>query len=170
MQDCAHIQELLLNKPVENISPDDERDVAAHLKGCPDCRQFQQQIESVADAMQSSPEIHPRDSLRRTLLQHMRAKNKFHKRVPLWRRYLLSRKIAVYQAFAAAALVFFFIVITHKVKDYSDVANQLYMPSVPDVELLNVVTVQQVHQIVDSQKVGVTLSQDTVLSKILFTF
>ena len=169
MLDCKNLQELLITKRIQNISPDEETDVAAHIKACAECRRFQQRIVSLTATTSTPQEVHLSSHVRNTLLQHMRLKNKPRKRESLWRRYLSSRRITVYQAAAAAALVLFFFIITSRIKDHSGSADHLSMLNVADVEMLNVISVQQVHQIVDSQKVGVKLSQDTLLSKILFT-
>ncbi len=56
MARCADIQELLAKKTVGAISAADEREVAAHLAGCPDCRDH---LRSLVEIKKFTAEYRP---------------------------------------------------------------------------------------------------------------
>jgi hypothetical protein len=56
MARCADIQELLAKKTVGTISAADEREVAAHLAGCPDCRDH---LRSLVEIKKFAAEYNP---------------------------------------------------------------------------------------------------------------
>lgn len=83
-------------------------------------------------------------------------------------RLLFGRRTVVYQAMMAAVLFLLLLLTTSKLRQPRTAPGEQLMPAIETVKL-NVLTVEQIHQIVDSQKVGMNLNQDTALAKILFT-
>lgn len=169
MQDCRTIQDLLVKREIETISDEQERELEVHIKTCEDCKAFRERLAQVAAASQQTSKDLLSEGLRVSLLRRMRSKSGAQKSYVPWRQFFIRRRVAIYQTVAAAAIILFFTLITRKIGDSHRVTQHMISPISMDTEMLHVLTVRQVHQIVDSQKVGVTLSQDTVLSKILFT-
>jgi len=162
VENCQRIQEMLIKKSVKDPGYDAEL-VLAHVAHCESCRQFQQHLKAMETAAGEQPGVELPGRLLARLLKRMRSKARSQRL-----RLLFSRKMVVYQATMAAVLFLLLLLTTSKLREPRTAPGEQYMPADETVRL-NVLTVKQIHQIVDSQKVGMNLSQDTALAKILFT-
>ena len=77
--------------------------------------------------------------------------------------------MALYQAAFVSLLLLLLVFATPKLRTPNYDAETTFTPTLADTVNMNIINLQQIIQIVDSQKVGVNLNEDTVLAKILYT-
>lgn len=170
MSHCEHYRELMMKKTIAPLSAHDDAKLADHLSGCPKCRAFEQRVLAIASADDNAASLRPAPALKQALIRRMRDKRR-EKKAPAWRglRHFFTYRVALYQAALVSLLLLFLVLAAPKLKSPRQVSTSQFTPSVADTMSMNVINLNQIIQIVDSQKVGVNLREDTVLAKILYT-
>jgi hypothetical protein len=169
MSHCTHIEDLIIHRQIAPLSEKDERTLSEHLSSCAACLSFESKIANIS-FLDQMEDIKPRRDMKHNLMRQMRS------RVQQQRRTVVDRIIdifayrpAFYKVAAAAMLLLVFLLASPRFKQPQRISTTEYRVTALDSVSLNVINLNQIIQIVDSQKVGINLSEDTLLTKILYT-
>jgi len=173
---CDDIEQLLIKKDIDELTPDENLLVEKHLKICERCRSYQSTLSSMQNSMQISSEkkLVPDPAIRQNILQRMKAlrpqETGIFKSGWGYFRSILEYRIPVYQTLLIVVLipVIFFAV------------NQLFLT--PDWEPEKLQGVAQMEplvssqmgvldnlDIIDQQKIGISVREDTSLTRFIVT-
>ncbi|MBN1464921.1 hypothetical protein JXA02_04120 [candidate division KSB1 bacterium] len=166
MSRCQDIRQYIVQNSIAPIARDLQEIIAAHLQSCQACRQFSREIAAIGQAGEHA-RVRARPELKRFLIKRIRDKQ-IHQKLPDRIRHFLTIRVALYQAAFVALLLFFLVLASPRLKRSQHLSEPHMTPTLADTSL-NVINLQQIIQIVDSQKVGSNLRADTVLAKILYT-
>ena len=170
MNQCREIREKILQRTIAAFEKKLEDRVEAHLSTCQACSQFNENVIAIAHASESVAKVHPAPALKRQLLNHMRSKHTSnHNSLLSVLRRLFSTRIAIYQAAFVTAVLILLVLAVPQLKSPHQHIEPPFTSTIADTVSMNVINLQQIIQIVDSQKVGLNLHEDTVLAKILYT-
>lgn len=169
MSQCKQIEELIIKRSIASLTDKDEEMIENHLLSCAACTAFASKIENIT-VCENDMVVSPQRNIKRRLMKKM------HKRVKQQKTSIVNRIVdiftfqpAIYKVAAAAILLFLLVLSIPQLDQPQNISNSEYRTAMVDTVSLNVINLNQIIQIVDSQKVGVNLSEDTVLTKILYT-
>lgn len=170
MRECNDIKDLIVQRNIAPVTQKEEQDLLNHVKSCEKCRQFFYQIASFETLATTCYILKPRDDIRTSLRRIVRKRARLDQRNTFERivAFFASRR-AMYKIAAAVIFLLLFVLGTPHLKRSRNIMQNEFIISPIDTVSLNVINLNQIIQIVDSQKVGVTLHQDTMLAKILYT-
>lgn len=173
---CDDIEQLLIKKDVDGLTPEENLLVEKHLKFCQRCRTYQSTLSSLHNSMQidSKEKLVPDPAIRRNIIQRMKAlrpeEKGIFKGVLGYFRNILEYRIPVYQTLLIVVLIplIFFAV------------DQLFLT--PDREPENLEGIAQMEplvssqmgvldnlEIIDQQKIGISVREDTSLTRFIVT-
>ena len=171
---CQQVEKLLIKKNIESLSDDEEQLIRTHLKECADCRSFQFVLAGVKKKMGSEfkSDIKPKPSIRLNLVRQIRksANQEQSMLAKIWHKILaaLEYRVPVYQGLLGAAVVLLIFLILNQfsyINNQSFVNFQQYAQT--DTVLINQMNVIDDVSILKNQKIGQSVSEDTMLTKFL---
>ncbi len=165
MNQCKHIEDLIIKRSIAPLIKKEQHTIEAHLSNCPACSFFAQKIATIA-AFEGEADIQPRRDIKTSLLRRMRSRvprANFFDRIAE-----LSFRPSFYRAAVVAMLLFLIVLSLPQLHRPSRITPPEYKTAKIDSSL-NIINLNQIIQIVDSQKVGMNLREDTVLAKIIYT-
>jgi len=168
MSQCTHMKDLILKRLIEPLSDNERMTLSEHISTCASCPAFESRVSNTS-MLDQMDEIKPRRDIKHNLMRHMRSRVQSQRRVLDRIADLFSYRPVFYKVAAAAVLFILFVLAAPPFKQQPHIGDAEYRATVVDTVSLNVININQIIQIVDSQKVGVNLSEDTLLSKILYT-
>ena len=169
MNHCEKNRELIIKRTVAPLREKVEESLQEHIKICESCRQFEAKIMAIERAGDKVLHVVARPKVKSFLLKKMRAQYQKSQNIFGQIRHLFAYRVALYQAALVSLLLLFLLLAAPKLKTPHQVSETQFMPTLADTMSMNVINLQQIIEIVDSQKVGSNLSEDTVLAKILYT-
>lgn len=173
---CETVEELLIQQSVTALTEKDAALVREHVQACPDCRLFESQLAEMQqsekfekdETLVAHPEIHAALTQRLNELKQQNRESIFSSTWERVRR-IFEYRIPVYQGILGAAVIaiIFLFFQNFNVKSISQGNQQI----VPPVETNQFTNVQVIHdlKIVDDQKIGTSVSEDTLLTKYVFS-
>ena len=170
MSQCTDFREHIMKRTFEPLGRATEERLEAHLKSCSACLQFEATLKNINQIGENDCALSPRSHIKRELLKRMRSRHQT-KTEPLFDkvRQFFTYRIALYQAAFVSLLILLLVFATPKLRTPHHNSETTFTPTLADTVNMNIINLQQIIQIVDSQKVGVNLNEDTVLAKILYT-
>ncbi len=173
---CDDVEELLIKKEIDKLTPDENLLVEKHLKFCERCRTYQSTLSSLQNSMQISPDekLTPDPAIRQNIIQKMKALKPEEKGIfkSGWQyiRTALEYRIPVYQTLLIVVLIpFIFFAV-----------DQLFLT--PDHEPENLQGIAQIEplvssqigvldnlDVIDQQKIGISVREDTSLTRFIVT-
>ncbi|MBN1482154.1 hypothetical protein EH223_07850 [candidate division KSB1 bacterium] len=170
MSECKHIKDLIIQRNIAPLPQKDERVLVQHMKSCTSCQAFERLVSSYEDVSANSFTLRPRDDIKVSLKRIMRTRAQIiPKGVKNRLAHVLASRKVLYKIAVATIILFLFILGMPQLKRSQHTRHREYTTTTIDSISLNVINLNQIIQIVDSQKVGVNLRQDTMLAKILYT-
>jgi len=172
---CAAAQDLLIKKDFEPLAKDEAFALAGHLQQCGHCAAFQNNLASLHDLIHAAaPEnLAPDPAIR----EHVRSKIKPQPQTAaglskIWHSVLevLNVKIPVYQAVLGMAVVAVMLLALDKLNARGDgeIAKRARMTK-NENQILAPSTVMNHIAEIDSQKIGRTVADDSLLMKFIVT-
>lgn len=173
---CDSIEQLLIKKSLEELSDEENRLIQEHLRSCDGCRSYQSALLKLKDSMQISAEdkLAPDPSIRETVIKRMKSL-KPQEAGFLGRAYqsvihIFEYRIPVYQALSGTVLV---VLIFLAVKQFSftpeQKATRLHNVAQIETSIPAQMRVMDDLSIIDQQKIGRNVKEDTTLTRFLFT-
>jgi predicted anti-sigma-YlaC factor YlaD len=170
MSQCQDMHQHIIHRTIAPLTQETEERLEAHLLTCPACRQFNRDIIAIEQAGIHVANVRPQPNLKSFLLKQMRHERCLSHKSLLDRiQQALTFRVALYQAAFVFALLMLFVLASPRWKAPRPFSESHFTATIADTVSMNVINLQQIIQIVDSQKVGLNLRQDTVLAKILYT-
>jgi hypothetical protein len=173
---CDGIEQLLIKKSLEKLTDQENRLIQEHLRSCDGCRNYQSALLRLKNSMQINMEdkLVPHPAIRRTLIQRMRdlrsqeignLKGAYKSVMRLF-----EYRIPVYQALSGAVLV---VLIFLAVKQFSFTAEQkttgLHKVAQVETSIPAQMRVMDDLGIIDQQKIGQNVKDDTTLTRFIVT-
>ena len=173
--DCAAAQDLLIKKDFESLAKDEASALAGHLQQCGQCVAFQNNLMNIAKFIRvsASENLAPDPAIR----QHIRSKIKPPRQAAgglseIWHSVLevLNVKIPVYQAVLGMAVVAVMFIALDKLNARGDgeIAERAQVTQKENQALAPPAVMNHVAEI-DSQKIGRTVADDSLLMKFMVT-
>ncbi|MCI0697182.1 hypothetical protein L0337_34905 [candidate division KSB1 bacterium] len=177
-KNCASVQDLLLKKDFTDLTEHESLMLTEHLQQCEACRAFQQVLLNVQQAIQPAADemLVPNPAIRQNLRNRIRrAKPARHASSGLrevWNvlRDILRLKIPVYQAVLGTAIIFaVFIGIDRlNARGEREVLQRLLSEQNGQQAIIPSEVPHRIAQI-DSQKIGRSVAEDSLLMKFIVT-
>ncbi|MBN1559301.1 hypothetical protein JW998_03580 [candidate division KSB1 bacterium] len=170
MSQCQDIRHHIIQSTIAPLARETQGLVEAHLRTCPACRRFNCDVIAIEQAGMHVANVRPKPNLKRFLLKQMRHRHRLsHKSLLNRIQQLLTFRVALYQVAFVFVLLMLFVLASPRLKAPRSFPESHFTATIADTVSMNVINLQQIIQIVDSQKVGLNLREDTVLAKILYT-
>lgn len=177
-KNCAGVQDLLIKKDFAKLATQENLTLNAHLQQCEACRAFQQALLNVQQAIQPDAEenLLPHPAIRQNLRNRIRHAQPA-RQVPTGLREawdslldILKLKIPVYQAVLGAAVIFavFFGIDKLNARGEREMLQRLLSEQNGKQILMPSDAPQRFAQI-DSQKIGRSVAEDSLLMKFIVT-
>jgi hypothetical protein len=173
---CDSIEQLLIKKSLEELTDEENRLIQKHLRSCDRCCSYQSALLRLKDSMQISVEdkLAPHPAIRRTLIQRMRDLRPQEignlKGVYKSVMRLFEYRIPIYQVLSGAVLI---ALIFLAVKQFSFTAEQkatgLHNVAQIETSIPAQMRVMDDLGIIDQQKIGQNVKEDTTLTRFIFT-
>jgi hypothetical protein len=177
-KNCAAIHDLLVKKDFAELAAHESEMLTEHLQQCEACRAFQQVLLNVQQAIQPAAEeiLLPNPAIHQNLRSRLR-RTKPVRQVPTglreaWNSLLdiLKLKIPVYQAVLGAAVIFAGFIGIDKLNARGEHVMLQRLLSEQNGKQ-NFVPLEAPHHIarIDSQKIGRSVAEDSLLMKFIVT-
>jgi hypothetical protein len=174
--DCDGIEQLLIKKSLEELTDEESRLLQKHLRSCDRCRSYQSALLKLKDSMQICTEdkLAPHPSIRETVIERMKSL-KPQEAGFLGRAYqsvmrLFEYRIPLYQVLSGAVLI---ALIFLAVKQFSFTAEQktteLHNVAQVETSIPAQMRVMDDLGIIDQQKIGQNVKDDTTLTRFIVT-
>ncbi|NOX90154.1 MAG: hypothetical protein GXO77_14135 [Calditrichaeota bacterium] len=173
---CSRIEHLIIRQMTSNINDKEKELVDDHLKTCKKCRQFRQILMRISSSFASDAlsELSPSPDVRLNLIHEMemlqRAEKSFADKISDALYSLFTYRIPVYQ-FVLAIILIFGIFFGKSI--FFQPQNPVTFPSDASITKNEIIVDQpkiRAHlQIVNRQKTGESIKEDSVLTKFIVT-
>ncbi len=171
---CEDIEELLIRQNFERLSENENSFLQNHLKICNRCRSYQNQLAYMQTSMpisQKSP-LKPDPVIRQALINRMNAlkPKKYHIFDSFWKWILniLEYRIPVYQGLIGIACgLLIFVTINHfSFSNRPQSGSSQYHQIMADTTFYQINVIKNL-QIIEQQKIGKNVSEDTLLTRFI---
>jgi hypothetical protein len=173
---CDDIEQLLIKKNIDELTPDENLLVEKHLKFCERCRGYQSTLLSLQDSMQicSEEKLIPDPAIHQNIIQRMKTlrpeQTGIFKSGWQYIRNMLEYRIPVYQTLLGIVLILLIsfsintlFLTTQKESSKLQVFAQMEPLAYSQMEVLDNL------DIIDQQKIGISAKEDTSLTRFLVT-
>jgi len=169
---CEKIEEILINQKVDNVSEEEKRILSNHLDSCENCKKHQfvfDEIQNVVEIEQNSKLI-PNPEIRENLLNRMKEnqpdKTSILSNVMSSLKSVFSYRIPVYQAAVGIISLFLISFALGKLpfQDQLPNSDERAFNSINELSLSQTNILDSL-KILNKQKIGLNVSEDTVFTK-----
>ncbi|UCE04558.1 MAG: hypothetical protein JSW07_13120 [bacterium] len=173
---CEDIEELLIRQNFEDLTGNEKSLLQEHVKTCNQCRNYQHQLVNFQNSMtisQKSP-LRPDPGIRQTVMDRMNALKPKKYRIfdSLWQRllHILEYRIPVYQGLIgiACSLLFFVVINYFSFSNQPQSGSSQYHKMMADTTFHQINVIKNL-QIIEQQKIGKNVSEDTLLTRFIFS-
>jgi hypothetical protein len=173
---CAEIERLLIKKNIEGLTDSEQLLLNEHLKYCGRCIQFQRALVNIKGSMEIKTDngLLPYHAVRQNLIKRMESIKKEKQSMlntflqPV--RNILEYRIPVYQAAIGIAVVLLISIVNIKMP-FSSQKKPLNLQDAFAIEDSISYQYNFINklQIIDSQKIGINVKEDTMFTKYIVT-
>ncbi len=171
---CDNIEDLLIKQNIENLSAEESDLLHKHLKACKHCQSYQHELAYIQRSMlmdQKNP-LKPDPAIRQIVTKQMLRRkpgqqgllNSFWQ----WLLNFLDYRIPVYQGLFGIACGLFIFALIHyfPLPDQSVMKHSPYQLQIADTTLYQINVIKNL-QIIEQQKIGKNVSEDSVLTRFI---
>jgi hypothetical protein len=174
--DCDDIERLLTNRIFDKLTQDENRLVEEHLKSCDRCRSYQNTLLSLQHSMKIGAEekLVPDLAIRQNIIQRMKTLKPVETGIFAkgwyYTRNIFEYRIPVYQALSGLVLIAL-IYLTVGQFSFSPDRKPSEPQSLAQIELSTPTQMRVVDdlEIIDLQKIGRNVKEDTTLTRFIVT-
>ncbi|HEX9975564.1 MAG TPA: hypothetical protein VGD14_26165 [bacterium] len=173
---CKQAEELLVRQVLEDLIENETQELNDHLKICVHCQSYRHQLINFQQSMniENSRLLKPDPAIRQKIIQQMKSRQP--KRVSfvqvIWQRLLgmLQYRIPVYQGVLGMAIsLLIFLAV-----NYFSISTKHHPIAFPEFRAMGEVAATQVNvinslEILEQQKIGRSVNEDTLLTRFIVT-
>ena len=173
---CDDIEQLLIKKDVDGLTPEENLLVEKHLKFCERCRTYHSTLSNLQNSMQirTDEKIVPHPAIRQNIIQRMKALRPEEKGIfkGVWQyiRAIFEYRIPVYQTLLGLVLIFLISFSINRLFLTTE-KKPLELQSFAQIESMSYTQISVIDnlQIIDQQKIGRTVKEDPSLTRFTVT-
>ena len=169
---CAKFESLIIKMKIGDISAAEKNKIERHLSQCKSCVAFQKSLDAMENELKidKNRRLKPDPQIRKNLTAYLRHSGRKRitilERIWVGSRQFFQIRIPIYQILSAAILLVFIVIGMEK---FTTSYNQIALPdSIPQLQegAFNQFNIINDFQLIDSQKIGRTFSEDSLLIKL----
>jgi len=173
---CETIEELSIKQAIETLSADENNLLKQHLKTCVHCQEFQNQLASLQSSItisEKSP-LKPDPAIHQSLMKRMNAYYQIKRGTvdSFWQRLVnfLEYRIPVYQGLIGlAGSLLILVAINYFSFSGQQQSDRPEYPTNPSDTSFYQINVIKNLQIIEEQKIGKSVSEDSLLTRFIVT-
>ncbi len=173
---CDDIEGLLIQRHFDEITQNQSLSVEEHLKSCDRCGSFQNTLSNLQNLMQIgvADKLTPHPAIRENIVQRMRTAKlrEARNRGSIWQylRNIFQYRVPVYQVLFGMVLILLIFVAPRQFPLSSDQkAPKKRRLTQTEVPILSQLSVMNNLEIVEAQRIGQNIKEDTTLTRFIVT-
>jgi hypothetical protein len=169
---CEKFESLIIKMKIGDITEAEKNKIARHLSRCKSCAAFEKSLNAMENELRidKNRRLRPDPQVRKNLIAYLRHSERKQKTILEWiwvgTREFFQIRIPIYQILSVAILLVFIVIGMEK---FTTSYNRVALPdSIPQLQegAFNQFNIINYFQLIDSQKIGRTFSEDSLLIKL----